>query len=174
MVAYDFSGHEVWRRPLPLLIQHGTASSSRYSSKGRLSYSVTAPARTQSCLRSTPGPARLRGEPHAPPPRAVGRLRSSGPRMVGRILVTLGSNRVVTYGSDGTERWWVTGPYNPADQRRGHRRWVAVRKHDWHRRTADPIDIPQMGCHDRRLRPRQGRAVGTRRAAQRRRFPPPS
>ena len=133
----------MWRRPLPLLkVQYGTATSPilfegrvilQRDGAGTDSELIALDGRTGAVAWRTPRPL----------------LRSGWSTPViwtenGRQeIVTIGSNRVVAYGSDGAERWWVAGltvqPINVAVIGAG----LLFASTTGTGAPADPIDIPK-------------------------------
>jgi outer membrane protein assembly factor BamB len=143
VLAYDFSGTEMWRQPLPLLpMTYGTATSPivfggkiilQRDGNSTESELLALNAKTGEVVWRTPRPL----------------LRSSWSTPIiwshnGREeIVTVGTHRIVAYSGDGAEQWWVSGlgeqPIN-----------VAVSGSDmlfvsatYTGSPSDPVDIPK-------------------------------
>ena len=109
LIAYDFSGKEVWRRPLPRPpSRYGTATSPIvFDGKVILqrdgvstdSELLALDARTGAVVWRTTRP--LLQDSWSTP--IV--WRQSGQDQI----VTVGTNRVIAYTGDGVERWWIAG-----------------------------------------------------------------
>ena len=143
VVAYDFSGHEVWRRPLPLLkIQHGTASSPILV-EGKVILQRDGAGTDSELLALDAGTGAVAWRTARPLLQSGWSTPVIWTENGRQEIVTLGSNRVVAYGSDGTERWWVTGltiqPINGAVIGAG----LLFASTTGTGAPADPIDIPK-------------------------------
>jgi outer membrane protein assembly factor BamB len=109
LLAYHFDGREAWRHPLPLPpSRNGTATSSivlgqtlllQRDGNGTDSELLAVDAATGAVAWRTPRPL-LRNSYSTPMVWATGDQVE---------IVTVGTSRVVAYGLDGVERWWVSG-----------------------------------------------------------------
>jgi outer membrane protein assembly factor BamB len=109
LLAYDFAGNEVWRHPLPLPpSRYGTATSPivfdgkiilQRDGNTTESELLALNARTGGVVWRTPRPL-LRDSWSTPV------IWSQNSR---EEIVTIGTNRLVAYGGDGVERWWISG-----------------------------------------------------------------
>ena len=112
LLAYDFSGNELWRRPLPPRpSRYGTASSPIvFEGKVILQRDGTSTDSELLALDARTGTIAWRT------PRPVLQDSWSTPMIwhqPGRDdIVTIGTNRIVGYAGDGTERWSVSGLAN--------------------------------------------------------------
>lgn len=109
LIAYDFEGNEVWRRPLPLPpSRYGTATSPIvFGATIILQRDGTSTDSELIAVHAATGAVAWRT------PRPLVRDGWSTPviwRHDGREeIVTIGTNRVVAYSAEGVERWSVSG-----------------------------------------------------------------
>ena len=120
LLAYDFTGKEVWRKPLPAPPTQFGAATSSIVFEGRVILQLDGNDGHSELLAFD---ART-GDPVWRTPRPLLRESWSTPIVWthdGRDeIITVGSNRLTAdLVSDGAERWWVGGLTLPADHGRG-------------------------------------------------------
>jgi outer membrane protein assembly factor BamB len=109
VVAVDFDGKEVWKRPLQLLPNMYGTGTSPIVVDGKVILQIDGGS-TESHLLALDA---VTGQTAWQVPRPLLRDGWSTP-IVARHdgedeIITVGTSRVVAYGLDGSERWWVAG-----------------------------------------------------------------